>query len=91
MANHRWSEADDKLALYVYLFGVEKLATTVTDLARSHGIKPGSFRMRMKNFQALERKGGLVNWSDQSEKVFNRYRNTSEEELRALVGPEHQG
>ena len=85
MANHRWSEADDVAALYVYRFGAEKLGITITDLARSRGIKPGSFRMRVKNFQALDGKGGLENWADQSEQVFRRYCNVDEESLRQLV------
>jgi hypothetical protein len=87
MANHRWSEADDVAALYVYLFGAERLDTTVAELARSRGIKPGSFRMRVKNFQALDGKGGLENWADQSEQIFHRYCNMDEESLRRLVGP----
>lgn len=85
MANHRWTEADDVVAFYVYRFGVENLARSVTDLARSRGIKPGSFRMRMENFQALDGKGGLANWADQSEQVFHRYRDLDEEDLRRLV------
>jgi hypothetical protein len=86
MTTHRWTEADDLAALYVYLFGTEKLHTTVTDLARSLDIKPGSFRMRVKNFQALDGKGGLENWADQSEQVFHRYRDVNEEKLRRFVG-----
>lgn len=73
MANHRWTEADDLAALYVYRFGADTLGMTITDLARSRDIKPGSFRMRVKNFQALDGKGGLENWADQSEQVFRRY------------------
>lgn len=84
MANHHWSEADDIAALYVYRFGVARLGTSTTDLARSRGIKPGSFRMRVKNFQALDGKGGLENWADQSERVFHRYANVDEETLRRL-------
>jgi hypothetical protein len=85
MANHRWSEADDIAALYVYRFGAERLGTTITDLARARDIKPGSFRMRVKNFQALDGKGGLENCADQSEQVFRRYGNFDEEELRGFV------
>ena len=85
MANHRWTEADDIAALYVYRFGVEGLSTTVTELARSRDIKPGSFRMRVKNFQALDGKGGLENWADQSEQIFLRYCNLDERDLRRLL------
>lgn len=85
MPNHHWTEADDIAALYVYRFGTERLGTSTTDLARSPGIKAGSFRMRVKNFQALDGKGGLENWAHQSERVFERYRNVSEETLRRLV------
>ena len=87
MANHRWSEADDIAALFVYRFGADRLGTTTTDLAHSRGIKPGSLRMRIKNFQALDGKGGLENWANQSEQIFRRYRTASEETLRALILP----
>lgn len=85
MANYRWSEADDIAALYVYRFGVERLGASVTDLARSRGIKPGSFRMRIKNFQAIDGKGGLENWAHQSERIFQRYGTLSEDALRQLI------
>lgn len=85
MANHRWSEADDMSALYVYRFGAERLGTTTTGLAHSRGIKPGSFRMRVRNFQALDGKGGLENWAHQSEGVFERYRSLDEESLRKAL------
>lgn len=85
MANHRWSETDDIAALYVYRFGVERLGTSVTELARSRGIKPGSLRMRIKNFQAIDGTGGLENWADQSERIFQRYGQLSEEALRRLL------
>jgi hypothetical protein len=86
MANHRWTEADDIAALYIYRFGVEPLGTSIVDLARSHGIKPGSFRMRVKNFQAIDGRGGLENWADQSERVFQRYGRLEEAALRSLLG-----
>lgn len=85
MTNHSWTEFGDVAALYVYRFGADNLGKTIEDLARSRGIKPGSFRMRVKNFQALDGKGGLENWSDQSEQIFNRYRDLDEERLRRLV------
>jgi hypothetical protein len=85
MANHHWSESDDIAALYAYRFGVERMQTTLTELARSLGIKPGSFRMRVKNFQALDGKGGLENWANQSDRVFERYRHATEPTLRALL------
>ena len=85
MPNHRWTEADDIAALYVYRFGTERIGMSATGLARSRGIKAGSFRMRVKNFQALDGKGGLQNWAHQSERIFERYRSVSEETLRRLV------
>ncbi|HJQ35814.1 MAG TPA: hypothetical protein VKB93_01615 [Thermoanaerobaculia bacterium] len=85
MPNHRWTEADDIAALYVYRFGPERLGMSTTELARSRGIKAGSFRMRVKNFQALDGRGGLKNWADQSAQVYDRFRNASEETLQRLV------
>lgn len=85
MVNHDWSEADDITALYVYRFGTERLGTTRIELARSRGIKPRSFHARVKNFQALDGKGGLDHWAYQSEQVFHRYGKSDEATLRHLV------
>lgn len=90
--NHRWTESDDLAALYVSKFGVEHLHYSTDDpieeIAKSKEIKPGSFRMRIQNFRALDGKKGLENYAKQSKDIFERYRNLSEPELRRLAFPE---
>jgi hypothetical protein len=85
MKNHRWSEADDLAALYVYLFGTDQIGIRIDDLARSRGIKPGSFRMRIKNIKAVDGQGGLSNFADQTERIFRKYGRYSEQRLRGMV------
>lgn len=86
MAKHDWTEADDIAAFYVYRFGTERLGNTITevDVARSCDIGLDSFRMRIRNFRALDGKGGLVNWAAQSQEVYRRYQLADEETLRRL-------
>jgi hypothetical protein len=85
MAKHRWSEADDIAALYVFRFGVERLRMTMADLARSREITPGSFDMRVRNFGAMRGKGHLTHAARQSRRVLERYGDLAEEQLRTLV------
>jgi hypothetical protein len=85
MANHHWSEADDIAALYVYRFGAERLGTTSTELARSRGIKPGSFDMRVRNFGAICGDGNLTHVAQQSRRIFALYADVAEEQLRGRI------
>jgi hypothetical protein len=78
---------DDLAALYVHKYGHRAIARSLEELADSRGIKPGSFRMRVGNFKALDGRGGLGNAAKQSEAVYQQYGNLSEPELRALAFP----
>jgi hypothetical protein len=86
--HHHWTDSDDLAVLYVYKFGTENLPYSIKDIAARRGNKPGSFRMRIQNFQALDGKGGLDNFAKLSKDVYDRYQNLSEQELRRIAFPE---
>jgi hypothetical protein len=86
--HHHWTESDDLAALYVYKFGVENLPYSQDEIALRKGIKPGSFRMRIENFRAIDGEGGLDHFSKLSMGVYERYRNLSVAELRRKAFPE---
>jgi hypothetical protein len=88
MDRHSWSEADDLVAFYLYRFGTERLPFDMPTIAERRGIKPGSMRMRILNFKAYAGAGSLGNIARQSVQVFERYRDTSELELRNRAFPE---
>ena len=83
--HHQWTESDDLAALYVYKFGVGNLPYSQEEIAVRRGIKPGSFAMRIQNFQALDGKGGLDNFARQSKDIYERYQHLSEADLRRIV------
>lgn len=83
--NHRWTETDDLGAFYVYRFGHQALGRTRGAVTRALGLDPGSFRMRIQNFQAIDGSGGLAHFGKQSVRIYERYRTATEPELRALV------
>jgi hypothetical protein len=83
--SHRWSVRDDLAALYVHKFGYQRVAGSVVEVASLVGIEPGSFKMRVSNFKALDGGGGLSNASRQSREVYGRYARLSEPELRRLA------
>ena len=87
--SHRWSVRDDAAALYVQKFGYRQIASSVADVAELLGIAPGSFRMRIGNFKALDGAGGLGNFARQSLEVYKRYHHLSEPDLRAVAFPTH--
>lgn len=88
MDRHSWSEADDLVAFYLYRFGTERLPLDMPTIAEQRGIKKGSMEMRIRNFTAYAGAGSLGNIARQSVKVFERYKDTPEPQLRNLAFPE---
>jgi len=88
MDRHDWSEADDLVAFYLYKFGMERLPFNMPAIAKRRGIKLGSMKMRISNFKACAGTGGLGNIARQSVQIFERYRDTTEAELRNHAFPE---
>lgn len=87
---HRWSEQDDLAALYVYLHDVNNLSWSMEEIASQLGIGFKSFKMRLRNFRAIEGRGGLGNYAQQSHRIYERYKNTTEPELRKVAFPDQK-
>jgi len=88
MDQHDWIEADDLIAFYLYRFGTERLPFDMSTIAERRGIKLGSMKMRISNFKAYAGAGRLGNIARQSVRVFDRYKDTPEPELRNRAFPE---
>lgn len=77
--NHKWKITDDIVAFYLYKCGSLHEIELVT---KKLGIKSTSMKMRIKNFAFLATKKGLSNFSNQTESVYNSWKNSSLTELK---------
>ena len=77
---HKWCENDDIIALYLTLHGSELLGTSRAKVSEKMGIKDGSMKMRISNFN-----GKFEHIAKQSINVFQKYEKLSEPELRSIV------
>jgi hypothetical protein len=85
---HHWTELDDIAALYVYLYGVDDIPYSVEAIADRLKIGRDSFKMRLRNFLAIDGKGGLENYANQSRVIYDRHCNTPQKTLRDIAFPE---
>ena len=85
MTNHEWKETDDLVALYLHRFGPERLGMSVHEISKRLAIDPGSMKMRVQNFRAIEKGSGLAKYAAQSAEVFKRHQATTEQKLRTLA------
>jgi len=85
---HHWTEQDDMAALYVYRFGVEGTPYSINSMAERLGIGHKSFKMRLRNYRAIEGKGGLENYARQSQAIYERHCNTPAHLLCDLAFPD---
>lgn len=85
---HSWTRNDDILAYYVYRLGVERsgsLSDLKKEICGKQNIKHGSFNMRVGNFKALAGDGGLSNWADLSEKIYNEFKSKKLSDLEPVA------
>jgi len=82
---HKWTEEDDIVTFYLYKFGDGELPFSLEEIGEKLRMGVGSLRMRIANFKAINGKGGLEHFGKQSLKIYNMYKETSEDELRSLV------
>ena len=82
---HQWTEDDDIVALYLYRFGPDDLPLGIAEISEKLGMKAGSLKMRIGNFQAIDGHGGLSNAAIQSRKIYETHGTTSKDELRTKV------
>ena len=82
---HKWCEADDIIALYLYLYGDAALPLKHAELADLIQTTSSSLTMRKSNFGALATEGGLRHVSKQERRTYDFYRSSSKPELRDKV------
>ena len=82
---HQWTETDDIVALYLYRFGADDLPLGVAEISEKLGMKAGSLKMRIGNFQAIDGQGGLSNAAIQSRKIYEAHAKAPKDELRTKV------
>ena len=77
---HKWKITDDIVAFYLYNYGSN---SEIEIASKKLGIKLDSLKMRIKNFAFLASNKGLINFSKQTESVYNSWKNSSITELKA--------
>jgi hypothetical protein len=76
---HKWTREDDILTFYLYRYG-EESNITLDNVCKHMGFSdPGSIKMRIKNFEAVDGKVGLVNYSKLTESIYIEFKNISKE------------
>jgi hypothetical protein len=85
MKKHNWTKEDDIVAYYFCRYGFDSLLFDINTTAKKLGMAPGSMRMRVGNFKALESQKqisekGLTHWAKLSEEIFNHYKQISKTE-----------
>ena len=82
---HKWTEEDDTVTLYLFRSGDGELPFSLEEIGEKLGMGVNSLRMRIGNFKAIDGKGGLEHFGKQSLKIYNMYKETSDDVLRSLV------
>ena len=83
--NHKWTEEDDIVTLYLYKYGEEEIPYTLEDISRNLGMSTNSLGMRIANFKAIDGKGGFAHYGKQSLEVYRKYYEAPKDELKSLV------
>ena len=91
-SQHKWTKEDEIVALYLWKYGEKepggerKLGIyTIQTISNVLEIKPNSIKMKITNYEALTGGRGLDGYSEQMIKVFKKYKNTPEPELRQIA------
>lgn len=83
--NHKWTEEDDIVTLYLYKYGDGEIPFTLEDIGRNLGMGASSLWMRIANFKAIDGKGGLKNFGKQSLEIYRKHYETPKDKLKSLV------
>ena len=78
MKIYKWSEEDDKKALFAYRFCTLE---EINHIAEKLPMSTDSFKMRIENFRYLDIGKGLNHYSKQSKKIFEKYKDAPKEEF----------
>ena len=82
MNEHRWTKEEDKIAFFAYKFKNKQELEEIADkLSKENGISIGSFNMRILNFMFLDTGKGKSHCSEQSKRIYEKYKTASKEEF----------
>lgn len=82
---HTWTKTDDIKALYITLYGYDKIPYSKNDIAEQIGVSNGSLGFRIGNFKAIQGIGKATNFAKLSKEVYDEYSLLCEPELRKLA------
>jgi hypothetical protein len=85
LPQHRWTEGDDIVALYLSRHGCRFLPLMEAGIAKLLGMPQSSLTMRQGNFGYLDGRRGLAHVAEQSREIHQRYGKMTEPELRPLA------
>ncbi len=79
---HHWSDDDNLIAYCFYRFGEDVFGKDRHELGDILGMGFNSFNLKIANFKAIAGLGGLEQFSQQALRIFTRYSELSDEEVR---------
>ena len=81
MKKHKWTEMDDKIAFYAYLSRYNE--AQIKHIMDKYNLKMtySSFKMRIANFRHLKEGIGLSHHSNQTEKIFEKYKDAPKDKF----------
>ena len=83
-----WIEAEDLKAFYIYKYQVEHIPYDMVEIAKKINRTVSALKMRIDNFKFEDTSRGLSKSSQQTKRVYQKYKDKSELELRKLAFPE---
>ena len=76
---HKWTKEDDILAFYLYRYGEYNLISLESVAQHIGFTNTVSLKMRIENFRAVNKRGGLKNYAQLTKQVYDKYRNIDQE------------
>jgi len=75
------------IGYYLYRFGDKELPFTKQELAETLGMGWNSMSLKIANFKAVDTGRGMDGFSNQCQRIYNRYNDVADEEF-SVIGME---
>lgn len=79
---HHWSDDDNLLAYCLYRFGNDVFEKDRHELGELLGMGFNSLALKVANFKAIAGEGGLDRYSQQALRIYTKYHDLPDEEVR---------
>ena len=76
---HKWTKEDDILAFYLYRYGEYNLISLKSVAQHIGFTNTDSLEIRIQNFRAVDKRGGLKNYAKLTKQVYDEYKNLDQE------------